>query len=76
MRSTTIPDMELRRARFASLCEAQAVWRVLHGEPLDSVSENLDIPTDRLDMWCRRIVKGLPAGSPPHTWTKPIPLAG
>jgi len=56
-------EIELRKMRFASLREAQAVWRVLHGEDPLAVSENLGIPTDHLQVWCQRVATALHAGS-------------
>jgi hypothetical protein len=40
-----------KRLRFASLREAQAIWRVLHGENAQSVSADLDVPVTILLSW-------------------------
>jgi hypothetical protein len=40
-----------KRLRFASLREAQAIWRVLHGENAQAVSADLDVPVTILLSW-------------------------
>jgi hypothetical protein len=63
---TTARDASVKRLRFSSLREAQAIWRVMHGEDVCLVSQSLDVPLATLVPWHERVKQEKDPAIPPR----------